>query len=133
MKIIRALYYQYYWWHMRQEGNEFFAPLLAGFCVLLPFFGVIGFLMILADATGLIALQKYDMKMSFYSAFILGLVILWWLFLRKKQYKTIVREHNIYGDPRYRTLAVIYPVLSVILFWIGLYIGYAHNVSNVDI
>ena len=116
MKVVRALYYQYYWWQMRREKDEFFVPLLAILCLL-----------ILADVTVLIVLRKYDMKMVIFSMFILGLALLWWLFLRKKQYKTIAQEHDIYDKSKYQTLAVLYPVLSAILFFVGLYIGFVHN------
>lgn len=61
--------------------------------------------------------------------FIFGLAVLWWLFLRRKQYKSIVKEHDIFDTPIYRKLAVIYPVLSAILFFIGLYIGYLHKTA----
>lgn len=127
MKVVRALYYQYYWWQMRREKDEFFVPLLAVLCLLIPLFGIVGFIAILADVKGFIALQKYDMKMVIFSMFILGLAILWWLFLRKKQYKTIAQEHDIYDKSKYQTLAVLYPVLSAILFFIGLYMGFVHN------
>ena len=59
--------------------------------------------------------------------FILGLAVSWWLFLRRKQYKIIDQEHDIYDKPIYKTLAILYPILSAILFFIGLYIGYLHN------
>lgn len=59
--------------------------------------------------------------------FILGLAVSWWLFLRRKQYKTIAQEHDIYDKTMYQTLAILYPILSAILFFIGLYIGYLHN------
>lgn len=127
MKVVRALYYQYYWWQMRREKDEFFVPLLAILCLLIPIFGIVGFIAIVADVTGLIVLRKYDMKMVIFSMFILGLALLWRLFLRKKQYKTIAQEHDIYDKSKYQTLAVLYPVLSAILFFVGLYIGFVHN------
>ena len=127
MKVIRALYYQYYWWQMRKEKDDFFVPLLAVLCLLIPIFGIFGFIAIFADVTGVIDLQKYDMKMVIFSIFILGLALLWWLFLRKKQYKTIAQEHDIYDKSKYQTLAVLYPVLSAILFFSGLYMGFVHN------
>lgn len=49
MKLLRALFYQYYWWQMRQEQDGFFVPLLAVFSVLCPIFGIIGFVMISAE------------------------------------------------------------------------------------
>ena len=52
MKVVRALYYQYYWWQMRREKDEFFVPLLAVLCLLIPLFGIVGFIAILADVTG---------------------------------------------------------------------------------
>lgn len=127
MKFVTALYYQYYWWQMRREKDEFFVPFLAVLCVLIPILGIIGFIAIFADVIGLIALQKYNMKMVILSVSILGFAILWWLFLRRKQYITIAQEHNIYDKAKYRFLAVLYPILSALFFFIGLYIGFVHN------
>lgn len=129
MKILRALYYQYYWWQKRKENNEFFVPVLAVLCLLVPLFGIVGFIAIFADVTGLVILQKYDMKMTIFAMVIFGLAVSWWLFLRRKQYNAIAQEHDIYDKPKYQTLAVLYPVLSAILFFIGLYIGYLHNTA----
>lgn len=127
MKLLRALFYQYYWWQMRKEQNGLFVPLLAVFSVLCPIFGIIGFVMILADVTEIIDLKKYDVKMLISAMFILGLAALWWLLLRKKRYRAIICEHDVYNISVYRRLAVIYPILSAILLVIGLYIGYLHN------
>jgi len=127
MKVVRALYYQYYWWQMRREKDAFLIPLLSVMSVLIPLFGIIGFIAIFADVIGLIVLRNYDMKMVISVMFILGFTVMWWMFLRKKQYKIIVQEHDIYDNHIYRTLAVLYPVLSAILFFIGLYVGYIHN------
>lgn len=129
MKIIRALYYQYYWWQKRKENDESFEPVLAVLCLLVPLFGIVGFIAIFADVTGLVILQKYDMKMAIFAMSILGLAVSWWLFLRRKQYKTISQEHDISDKTLYQTLAVLYPVLSAILFFIGLYIGYLYNTA----
>ena len=127
MKLIRALFYQYYWWQMRLEQDGFFVPLLAVFSVLCPIFGIIGFLLISADVTGIIDLKKYDVKMIISALFILGLTCLWWLILRKKRYRAIICKHDVYNISVYQRLAVIYPILSAILLFIGLYIGYLHN------
>lgn len=132
MKLLRGLFYQYYWWQMRQEQDGFFVPLLALLCVLCPIFGILGFVMISADVTDIIDLKKYDVKILISAIFILGLAALWWLFLRKKRYRAIAQERDIYDTSIYRTLAVIYPVLSAILFFIGLYIGYIHNTSMIS-
>lgn len=132
MKLLRALYYQYYWWQMRREKDEFFVPLLAVLCLLIPIFGIVGFIAIVVDVTGLITLQKYDMKLVLFAISILGFAILLYLFLRKKRYRAIAQERDIYDTSIYRTLAVIYPVLSAILFFIGLYIGYIHNTSMIS-
>ena len=132
MKWLRGLFYQYYWWQMRQEQDGFFVPLLALLCVLCPIFGILGFVMISADVTDIIDLKKYDVKILISAIFILGLAALWWLFLRKKRYRAIAQERDIYDTSIYRTLAVIYPVLSAILFFIGLYIGYIHNTSMIS-
>ena len=129
MKLLRALFYQYYWWQMHKEKDEFFVPLLAVLCLLIPIFGIVGFIAIVVDVTGLITLQKYDMKLFIFAIFVLGFAILWYLFLRKKRYRAIAQERDIYDTYIYRKLAVIYPVLSAILFFIGLYIGYIHNTS----
>ena len=117
MKLLRGLFYHYYWWQMRQEQDGFFVPLLAVFCVLCPIFGIIGFIMISADVTAM---------------FILGLAALWWLLLRKKRYRPIICEHDVYNVSVYRRLAVIYPILSATLFFIGLYIGYLHNSTMIS-
>lgn len=127
MKLLRGLFYQYYWWQMRQEQDGFFVPLLAVFCILCPIFGIIGFLLISADVTGIIDLKKYDVKMIISVLFILGLTSLWWLILRKKRYRAIICRHDVYNISVYQRLAVIYPILSTILLFIGLYIGYLHN------
>ncbi|GFI14201.1 hypothetical protein IMSAGC008_01753 [Muribaculaceae bacterium] len=127
MKLLRALFYQYYWWQMRKENDESFVPVLAVLCLLVPLFGIVGFIAIFADVIGLVILQKYDIKMTIFAMFILGLAVSWWLFLRRKQYKTIAQEHDIYDKTMYQTLAILYPILSAILFFIGLYIGYLHN------
>ena len=132
MKWLRGLFYQYYWWQMRQEQDGFFVPLLALLCVLCPIFGILGFVMISADVTDIIDLKKYDVKILISAIFILGLAALWWLFLRKKRYRAIAQERDIYDTSIYRKLAVIYPVLSAILFFIGLYIGYIHNISIIS-
>lgn len=132
MKLLRALFYQYYWWQMRRENDEFFVPLLAVLCLLIPIFGIVAFISILSDVTGLIALQKYDMKIVLFAIFILSFAILLYLFLRKKRFRAIAQEHDIYDTSIYRKLAVIYPVLSAILFFIGLYIGYIHNTSMIS-
>ena len=132
MKLLRALFYQYYWWQMRREKDEFFVPLLAVLCLLIPIFGIVGFIAIVVDVTGLITLQKYDMKLFIFAIFVLGFAILWYLFLRKKRYRAIAQERDIYDTSIYRKLAVIYPVLSAILFFIGLYIGYIHNTSMIS-
>ena len=131
MKLLRALFYQYYWWQKRRENDESSVPVLAVLCLLVPLFGIVGFMAIFADVTGLVILQKYNMKMAIFAMFILGLAVSWWLFLRRKQYKTIVQEHDIYDKTMYQTLAILYPVLSAILFFIGLYIGYLHNTAMV--
>lgn len=127
MKLLRALFYQYYWWQKRRENDESSVPVLAVLCLLVPLFGIVGFMAIFADVTVLVILQKYNMKMAIFAMFILGLAVSWWLFLRRKQYKTIVQEHDIYDKTMYQTLAILYPVISAILFFIGLYIGYLHN------
>lgn len=127
MKLLRGLFYQYYWWQMRQEQDEFYVPLLAVLCILCPFFGIIGFLIISADVTDIIGLKKYDVKMIISVLFILGLTFLWWLILRKKRYRAIICRHDVYNISVYQRLAVIYPILSAILLFIGLYIGYLHN------
>lgn len=127
MKLLRALFYQYYWWQMRKENDESFVPVLAVLCLLVPLFGIVGFIAIFADVIGLVILQKYDIKMTIFAMFILGLAVSRWLFLRRKQYKTIAQEHDIYDKTMYQTLAILYPILSAILFFIGLYIGYLHN------
>lgn len=127
MKLLRGLFYQYYWWQMRQEQDGFFVPLLAVFCILCPIFGIIGFLLISADVTEIINLKKYDVKMIISALFILGLTSLWWLILRKKRYRAIICRHDVYNISVYQRLAVIYPILSTILLFIGLYIGYLHN------
>ena len=132
MKLLRGLFYHYYWWQMRQEQDGFFVPLLAVFCVLCPIFGIIGFIMISADVTDIIDLKKYDVKILISDIFILGLAALWWLLLRKKRYRPIICEHDVYNVSVYRRLAVIYPILSATLFFIGLYIGYLHNSTMIS-
>lgn len=117
MKLLRALFYQYYWWQKRKENDESFVPVLAVLCLLVPLFGIVGFIAIFADVRGLVILQKYDMKMVISAMSILGLAVSWWLFLRRKQYKTIAQEHDIYDKTLYQTLAVLYPVLSAIFFY----------------
>lgn len=114
---------------MRKEKDDFFVPLLAVFCILCPFFCIVGFIMISSDAVGLIPMRKYDMKMIFYIAAILGFAILWWMFLRKKRYNAIVQARDVYDKPEYRRFAVLYPVVSALVFFMGLYIGYMHNTS----
>ena len=132
MKLLRALFYQYYWWQMRQEQDGFFVPLLAVFSVLCPIFGIIGFVMISADVTDIIDLKKYDVKILISAIFILELAALWWLLLRKKRYRAIICEHDVYNISAYRRLAVIYPILSATLFFIGLYIGYLYNSTAIS-
>ena len=131
MKLLRALYYKYYWWQMHREKDEFFVPLLAVLSLLIPILGIVGFIAIVVDVTGHITLQKYDMKIFIFAIFALGFAILWYLFLRKKRYRTISQERDIYDTSLYRKLSVIYPVLSAILFFIGLYIGFIHNTSMI--
>lgn len=132
MKLLRALFYQYYWWQMRQEQDGFFVPLLAVLSVLCPIFGIIGFVMISADVTDIIDLKKFDVKILISAMFILELAALWWLLLRKKRYRAIICEHDVYNISAYRRLAVIYPILSATLFFIGLYIGYLHNSAAIN-
>ena len=132
MKLLRALFYQYYWWQMRQEQDGFFVPLLAVLSVLCPIFGIIGFVMISADVTDIIDLKKFDVKILISAMFILELAALWWLLLRKKRYRVIICEHDVYNISAYRRLAVIYPILSATLFFIGLYIGYLHNSAAIN-
>ena len=132
MKLLRALFYQYYWWQMRQEQDGFFVPLLAVLSVLCPIFGIIGFVMISADVTDIIDLKKFDVKILISAMFILELAALWWLLLRKKRYRAIICEHDVYNISAYRRLAVIYPILSATLFFIGLYIGYLHNSAAIS-
>lgn len=132
MKLLRALFYQYYWWQMRQEQDGFFVPLLAVLSVLCPIFGIIGFVMFSADVTDIIDLKKYDVKIIISAMFILGLAALWWLLLRKKRYRAIICEHDVYNISVYRRLAVIYPILSATLFFIGLYIGYLYNSAAIS-
>ena len=132
MKLLRALFYQYYWWQMRQEQDGFFVPLLAVLSVLCPIFGIIGFVMISADVTDFIDLKKYDVRILISAMFILGLAALWWLLLRKKRYRAIICEHDVYNISAYRRLAVIYPILSATLFFIGLYIGYLYNSTAIS-
>ena len=132
MKLLRALFYQYYWWQMRQEQDGFFVPLLAVLSVLCPIFGIIGFVMISADVTDIIDLKKFDVKILISDMFILELAALWWLLLRKKRYRVIICEHDVYNISAYRRLAVIYPILSATLFFIGLYIGYLHNSAAIN-
>ena len=132
MKLLRALFYQYYWWQMRQEQDGFFVPLLAVLSVLCPIFGIIGFVMISADVTDIIDLKKFDVKILISAMFILELAALWWLLLRKKRYRAIICEHDVYNISMYRRLAVIYPILSATLFFIGLYIGYLYNSTAIS-
>ena len=132
MKLLRALFYQYYWWQMRQEQDGFFVPLLAVLSVLCPIFGIIGFVMISADVTDIIDLKKFDVKILISAMFILELAALWWLLLRKKRYRAIICEHDVYNISVYRQLAVIYPILSATLFFIGLYIGYLYNSTAIS-
>ncbi len=132
MKLLRALLYQYYWWQMRQEQDGFFVPLLAVLSVLCPIFGIIGFVMISADVTDIIDLKKFDVKILISAMFILELAALWWLLLRKKRYRAIICEHDVYNISVYRRLAVIYPILSATLFFIGLYIGYLYNSTAIS-
>lgn len=131
MKLLRALFYQYYWWQKRRDNEEFFVPVFAVLCLLVPLSGIAGFIAIFADVTGFVILQKYDMKMVILLLFILGLTVLCCLFLRRQQYKTIVQERDIYDKSMYQVLAILYPILSAILFFIGLYIGYFHNTAMV--
>ena len=133
MKLLRALFYQYYWWQMRQEQDGFFVPLLAVLSVLCPIFGIIGFVMFSADVTDIIDLKKFDVKILISAMFILELAALWWLLLRKKRYRVIICEHDVYNISAYRRLAVIYPILSATLFFIGLYIGYLHNSTMISL
>lgn len=132
MKLLRALFYQYYWWQMRQEQDGFFVPLLAVLSVLCPIFGIIGFVMISTDVTDIIDLKKFDVKILISAMFILELAALWWLLLRKKRYRAIICEHDVYNISVYRRLAVIYPILSATLFFIGLYIGYLYNSTAIS-
>lgn len=132
MKLLSALFYQYYWWQMRQEQDGFFVPLLAVLSVLCPIFGIIGFVMISADVTDIIDLKKFDVKILISAMFILELAALWWLLLRKKRYRAIICEHDVYNISAYRRLAVIYPILSATLFFIGLYIGYLYNSTAIS-
>ena len=132
MKLLRALFYQYYWWQMRQEQDGFFVPLLAVLSVLCPIFGIIGFVMISADVTDIIDLKKFDVKILISAMFILELAALWWLLLRKKRYRAIICEHDVYNISVYRRLAVIYPILSATLFFIGLYICYLYNSTAIS-
>lgn len=132
MKLLSALFYQYYWWQMRQEQDGFFVPLLAVLSVLCPIFGIIGFVMISADVTDIIDLKKFDVKILISAMFILELAALWWLLLRKKRYRVIICEHDVYNISVYRRLAVIYPILSATLFFIGLYIGYLYNSTAIS-
>ena len=132
MKLLRALFYQYYWWQVRQEQDGFFVPLLAVLSVLCPIFGIIGFVMISADVTDIIDLKKFDVKILISAMFILELAALWWLLLRKKRYRAIICEHDVYNISVYRRLAVIYPILSATLFFIGLYIGYLYNSTAIS-
>lgn len=132
MKLLRALFYQYYWWQMRQEQDGFFVPLLAVLSVLCPIFGIIGFVMFSADVTDIIDLKKFDVKILISAMFILELAALWWLLLRKKRYRAIICEHDVYNISVYRRLAVIYPILSATLFFIGLYIGYLYNSTAIS-
>lgn len=132
MKLLRALFYQYYWWQMRQEQDGFFVPLLAVLSVLCPIFGIIGFVIFSADVTDIIDLKKFDVKILISAMFILELAALWWLLLRKKRYRVIICEHDVYNISAYRRLAVIYPILSATLFFIGLYIGYLHNSAAIN-
>ena len=132
MELLRALFYQYYWWQMRQEQDGFFVPLLAVLSVLCPIFGIIGFVMFSADVTDIIDLKKFDVKILISAMFILELAALWWLLLRKKRYRVIICEHDVYNISAYRRLAVIYPILSATLFFIGLYIGYLHNSAAIN-
>lgn len=132
MKLLRALFYQYYWWQMRQEQDGFFVPLLAVLSVLCPIFGIIGFVMFSADVTDIIDLKKFDVKILISAMFILELAALWWLLLRKKRYRVIICEHDVYNISVYRRLAVIYPILSATLFFIGLYIGYLYNSTAIS-
>ena len=132
MKLLRALFYQYYWWQMRQEQDGFFVPLLAVLSVLCPIFGIIGFVMISAYVTDIIDLKKFDVKILISAMFILELAALWWLLLRKKRYRAIICEHDVYNISVYRRLAVIYPILSATLFFIGLYIGYLYNSTAIS-
>jgi len=132
MKLLRALFYQYYWWQMRQEQDGFFVPLLAVLSVLCPIFGIIGFVMISADVTDIIDLKKFDVKILISAMFILELAALWWLLLRKKRYRAIICEHDVYNISVYRRFAVIYPILSATLFFIGLYIGYLYNSTAIS-
>jgi len=132
MKLLRALFYQYYWWQMRQEQDGFFVHLLAVLSVLCPIFGIIGFAMISADVTDIIDLKKFDVKILISAMFILELAALWWLLLRKKRYRAIICEHDVYNISVYRRLAVIYPILSATLFFIGLYIGYLYNSTAIS-
>ena len=132
MNLLRALFYQYYWWQMRQEQDGFFVPLLAVLSVLCPIFGIIGFVMFSADVTDIIDLKKFDVKILISAMFILELAALWWLLLRKKRYRVIICEHDVYNISAYRRLAVIYPILSATLFFIGLYIGYLHNSAAIN-
>lgn len=132
MKLLRALFYQYYWWQMRQEQDGFFVPLLAVLSVLCPIFGIIGFVMISADVTDIIDLKKFDVKILISAMFILELAALWWLLLRKKRYRAIICEHDVYNISVYRRLAVIYPILSATLFFFGLYIGYLYNSTAIS-
>lgn len=117
---------------MRQEQDGFFVPLLAVFSVLCPIFGIIGFVMFSADVTDIIDLKKFDVKILISAMFILELAALWWLLLRKKRYRVIICEHDVYNISAYRRLAVIYPILSATLFFIGLYIGYLHNSAAIN-
>ncbi len=88
--------------------------------------------MISADVTDIIDLKKFDVKILISAMFILELAALWWLLLRKKRYRAIICEHDVYNISVYRRLAVIYPILSATLFFIGLYIGYLYNSTAIS-
>lgn len=127
MKILRALFYHYYWKQIRESGDDVFLIPITFFRILCPFFGIITFVVIVFLVTDLIPIRNFSSTMIYTSLFIIGLAILWWIFLRKKRYKAIIQEHDIYNTRMYRTIANLYPIICVIFFFIAAYIGYRHN------
>lgn len=120
MNFIKFLYYKYFRFQ-EKVGNQDIAPfsamLIVSFTLILYYFDLI-LLLILFTPNGTL---NYNFLKYFSFAFFLSVtIVLYFILVNKKKYKTIISNQKKNGaDDRSNLIPILFPLLAVIIFNLG--------------